>query len=124
MWGHFLTSDQPKQTTRRTRTIYKKKYVLGIIDNSGIAALNLVPMADASARSFCTALMTHFAETNVVAREIYSDRGTNFLAVASQENNNNNDNNNNNNNNNDTEVGELVSREVERQFPGIRWISL
>ena len=24
MWGHFLTSDQPKQTTRRTRMMYKK----------------------------------------------------------------------------------------------------
>ena len=26
MWGHFLTSDAPRQTTRRTRTIYKEKY--------------------------------------------------------------------------------------------------
>merc|ERR1711978_190554 len=97
MWGHFLTSDQPRQTTRR---IYKKKYVLGVIDNSGLAALNLIPMADASTKSFCTALMTHFAETNVVASEIYSDCGTNFLAVARQENNNSNNNNNNSNNNN------------------------
>jgi len=125
MWGHFLTSDQPRQTTRRTRTIYKKKYVLGVIDNSGLAALNLIPMADASAKSFCTALMTHFAETNVVASEIYSDCGTNFLAVARQENNNSN-NNDNHNDNGDDSVGDLkqslVSKEIKEQFPGIRWI--
>ena len=120
MWGHFLVTDSPKaRTTRRTKVTYKKKYVLGVIDNSGLSALNLIPMADASARSFCTALMTHFAETNVVAREIYSDRGTNFLAVARQENNNNN--NDNNNNNNNTEAGELVSEEIRKQFPGIKW---
>ena len=125
MWGHFLTSDAPRQTTRRTRTIYKKKYVLGIIDNSGLAALNLIPMADASAKSFCTALMTHFAETNVVASEIFSDCGTNFLAVARQENNNSN-NNDNHNDNGDDSVGDLkqslVSKEIKEQFPGIRWI--
>ena len=89
-------------------------------------------MADASAKSFCTALMTHFAETNVVASEIFSDCGTNFLAVARQENNNNNNNSNNNSNNDnqndngDDLVGDskqsLVSKEIREQFPGIKWV--
>ena len=85
MTGPILVCSEPdRKVTRNTKTRFTKKYILIVCDTSGTGAVKFYQMASASAASFTMALQTHFASVNTIATNIYTDAGSNFLAVAAQ----------------------------------------
>jgi hypothetical protein len=84
--GPILTTDRPNaKQTRTSRCHYVKKWILIVVDCSAIRAVKYVVMADQSAAAFCQALQTCFAETGTIADRVYTDSGSQLLAVARKE---------------------------------------
>ena len=112
MMGPLMVSNTETQRNTRNHNRWAKKYVLIISDNSGVNCVNLVPMQDASASSFALALQTHIQQVNRVPDQVFSDDGTNFLAVAKRDLNEQN------------EAPQIeVSNSLKEQFPNIQWSS-
>ena len=112
MMGPIMVSNTGGQRNTRNQNKWVKKYVLIISDNSGVNCVNLVPMQDASASSFALALQTHIQQVNRVPDQVFSDDGTNFLAVAKRDLNEQNE-----------ALQIEVSNSLKEQFPNIEWFS-
>ena len=82
MCGPIQCCHQLTKETRGSKRKWVKKYVLVIMDNSGVGACNFVQMGNASAQAVCIALQDHFAKFNQVAMKIYTDLGSNFFSVS------------------------------------------
>jgi hypothetical protein len=84
--GPVLCTDQPGlKQTRSSRCKYVKKWILIIVDCSGVGAVKYVMMSNQSSASFCQALKTHFAEAGTIPSKIYTDEGSQILCVARKE---------------------------------------
>ena len=121
MCGPIHCCHQLTKETRGSQRKWVKKYVLVIMDNSGVGACNFVQMGNASAQAVCIALQDHFAKFNQVATKIYTDLGSNFVSVSSHAKRNTK-----------SEVTKLATEgeqgkvdisplELSKQLPSIEW---